>query len=229
MGQFAIGNLTKLLAWLVTSILVYLNIRMVFDQASSYFESGGVLFWKIVILLSGLLFLGLLLMTIIFPWLKRFREEKSFEMHKAHEGLELPETPIYNRIAVALDFSENDSKLLAYAIGQGNKNSKFVLIHIVESVSARYYKQESDDLETQEDKHLLEKYAEQLKQKGFDAQPMIGFNNRAKEIARFVKESKSDLLVIGAHGHSGVKDWIYGETIDSVRHELKIPVLIVNL
>lgn len=229
MGQFAIGTLTKLLAWLVTSILVYLNIRMVFDQASSYFESGGILFWKIVILLSGLLFLGLLLMTIIFPWLKRFREEKSFEMHKAHEGLELPETPIYNRIAVALDFSENDSKLLAYAIGQGNKNSKFVLIHIVESVSARYYKQESDDLETQEDKHLLEKYAEQLKQKGFDAQPMIGFNNRAKEIARFVKESKSDLLVIGAHGHSGVKDWIYGETIDSVRHELKIPVLIVNL
>jgi manganese transport protein len=37
------------------------------------------------------------------------------------------------------------------------------------------------------------------------------------------------MLVIGAHGHSGVKDWVYGETIDKVRHELKIPVLIVNL
>jgi manganese transport protein len=26
-----------------------------------------------------------------------------------------------------------------------------------------------------------------------------------------------------------MKDWIYGETIDAVRHQLKIPVLIVSL
>jgi manganese transport protein len=37
------------------------------------------------------------------------------------------------------------------------------------------------------------------------------------------------MLVIGAHGHTGVKDWLFGETIDTVRHELKIPVLIVNV
>ena len=37
------------------------------------------------------------------------------------------------------------------------------------------------------------------------------------------------MLVIGAHGHSGIKDLLYGQTIDSVRHELKIPVLVVNV
>ena len=37
------------------------------------------------------------------------------------------------------------------------------------------------------------------------------------------------MLVIGAHGHSGLKDFIYGETVNSVRHELKIPVLVVSL
>ncbi len=31
------------------------------------------------------------------------------------------------------------------------------------------------------------------------------------------------MLVIGAHGHTGIKDLIYGETINTVRHELKIP------
>jgi len=36
-------------------------------------------------------------------------------------------------------------------------------------------------------------------------------------------------LVIGAHGHSGIKDVVYGETVNSVRHEVKIPVLVVNL
>jgi manganese transport protein len=57
----------------------------------------------------------------------------------------------------------------------------------------------------------------------------LGFRNRQKEIPRLVKEANADLLIIGAHGHSGMKDWLYGETIDAVRHQLKIPVLIVNL
>jgi manganese transport protein len=205
MGQFVIGNLTKIMAWLVTIILVYLNMRMVTEQAVGYFESGGTWYWKAIIILSGLVFAGLLLMTIFFPWLKRFRKESSFEMHSAKDGLELSAAPVFNCIAVALDFSENDSKLLAFAIGQSN------------------------NYETQKDKERLENYAEQLKQKGFEATAQLGFNNRAKEIARLSKENNADMLVIGAHGHSGVKDWVYGETIDKVRHELKIPVLIVNL
>ena len=58
---------------------------------------------------------------------------------------------------------------------------------------------------------------------------MIGYGNRAKEIVRTVRESNADMLVIGAHGHAGIKDFIYGETINTVRHELKIPVLIVHV
>ena len=37
------------------------------------------------------------------------------------------------------------------------------------------------------------------------------------------------MLVIGSHGHSGLKDFIYGETVNTVRHELKIPVLVISL
>ena len=46
---------------------------------------------------------------------------------------------------------------------------------------------------------------------------------------RIVQEENADMLIVGAHGHSGLKDFIYGETINAVRHELKIPVLIVHL
>ena len=72
-------------------------------------------------------------------------------------------------------------------------------------------------------------HASQLKLKGYTAIATLGFRNRVKGIAKIVNDSKADLLVIGAHGHSGVKDWIYGETINAVRHQLKIPVLIVNV
>ena len=44
-----------------------------------------------------------------------------------------------------------------------------------------------------------------------------------------IKEVKADLLIIGSHGHKGVKDIIMGETIEEVRHNLKIPIMIIHL
>jgi manganese transport protein len=70
---------------------------------------------------------------------------------------------------------------------------------------------------------------DQLLQKGFKAISLLGFKNPAKEIVRLVKESGADMLVVGAHGHRGFKDLIYGQTVNSVRHQLKIPVLMVNI
>jgi manganese transport protein len=64
---------------------------------------------------------------------------------------------------------------------------------------------------------------------GLYSEGFLGFGNRAKEIAKMVKANNADMLVVGAHGHTGLKDFIYGETVNTVRHELKIPVLIVNL
>jgi manganese transport protein len=139
------------------------------------------------------------------------------------------EIPIYNKIAIALDFSENDKKLISYAIGQGNKSTKYFLLHIVESASAKLWGSESDDYETRKDHAQLDAYVAQLKEKGFNASSLLGFRNRAKEIVRLVKESGADMLVVGAHGHTGVKDLIYGETVNSVRHELSIPILMVSL
>jgi manganese transport protein len=43
-----------------------------------------------------------------------------------------------------------------------------------------------------------------------------------------VKAFDADLLVMGAHGHKLFKDLIFGATVDTVRHRVKIPVLIVQ-
>jgi len=104
-----------------------------------------------------------------------------------------------------------------------------LLIHVVESASARMLGEESDDLETRKDQERLDHYREMLAKKGYQSRTSLGFRHRSREIARIVKEQKADMLVIGSHGHRGLQDFIYGETVDAVRHELKIPVLIVNL
>ncbi|HEX7847105.1 MAG TPA: divalent metal cation transporter, partial [Chitinophagaceae bacterium] len=230
MGEFTIKPLVQVMAWLITAVLVYLNISMVFGEAQDYFTSSDNTFWKVVIVIAGVFFLSLLTITILYPLLKRrSRKFSPVQVHPEAENIQDISIPVYKKIAIALEFSNNDQKLLSHAIGQGNADTAYSLIHIVESVPARIYEHDSDDLETQKDKEHLSFYASQLKEKGFTVESHLGFGPRAKEIIRIVKETNADMLVIGAHGHRGLKDLLYGQTIDAVRHELKIPVLVVNV
>lgn len=229
MGSFAIGPLTKIASWTIALVLAYLNIRMVAGQAIDYFESSGNMFWKIVIVISGLAFVVLLLIAFIYPLLKRMRRSIPLRLHPEASSLQSLTIPAYDKIAIAFDFSEKDKTLLSHAIGQGSTGCKYILIHIVESVPARVYHKESDDMETRKDKEHLDFYAQELKERGFHAEAKLGFGNRTKEIVKIVKETGAELLIIGGHRHTGLKDWFYGETIESVRHDLTIPVLVVNV
>jgi manganese transport protein len=228
MGKFAIKPLVKIAAWLITSVLVYLNLRMVIEQATAYFNTSENIFWKAAIVLGGLLFVALLLISFFYPIMNKKRRDIP-EVHAEASGLQKIAVPIFRKIAVALEFSEKDEKLLSYAMGQAHENTSFVLIHVVESASAKVLERDTDDLETRKDQEHIDFYADRLKQMGHIATGLLGFNHRAREIVRIVKENDADMLVIGAHGHAGLKDWFYGQTIDSVRHELKIPVLVVHV
>ena len=229
MGTFVIKPVTQFFAWIVASVLVYLNVKMVTGEAVSFFAISDSTISKILIVTAGLLFSGLLIYSIVFPLLGKGKKAASIQMHPEVSELINLEVPVYKKIAVALDFSEHDGKLLGYALGQAKYDTQFLLIHVVESPTARILGVETDDYETQKDNEKLTFFVNQLKEKGFEAEGKLGFRNRAKEIVRIVKEGKADMLVAGAHGHTGLKDFIFGETINSVRHELKIPVLVVHL
>lgn len=229
MGSFAIKPIVQFFAWVVASVLVYLNLKMLMGEAIGFFATSDSNIAKGIIGLAGIFFVGLLVYSIIFPLLAKHKKSVSILMHPEVPTLQNIEVPIYKKIAVALDFSENDTKLIAYAIGQAKKDSQFVLIHIVETATSILLGKETDDYETNKDNERLNMFVSQLKEKGFDADGVLGFRHRSKEIVRIVKEQKADMLVVGAHGHTGLKDFIYGETINAVRHELKIPVLIVHL
>lgn len=229
MGKFAIKPIIQILAWIIAIVLVYLNIKMVSEEVMDYFEGSGHWFGKTGIILAGLFFVALLAYSVIYPMQKKARKLRSIHMHPYTE-LEGPiQIPVYKRIAIALDFGENDSKLLAAALGQAKPGSSFVLIHIVESPSAILHGKETADFETEKDRERLKKYTADLANNGYDAVGILGFKNSASEIVRIVKEEKADLLIMGAHGHTGLKDFIYGATVNTVRHDLDIPVLVISL
>lgn len=231
MGTFAIKPWVQALSWIITLVLVYLNIRMVTTEVLDFFNEPGHLFSKVLIILGSIAFAYLFLVTFFHPLLKKkkWKETPTTPLHSQAGESQVYTIPDYKKIALALDFSENDRTLIAHAISQGKASTSFVLIHVVESVAARVYQEQSDDLESRADQSQLNVYVQELQQLGYHAEARLGFGKRAQEIVRAVKESGADMLVIGAHRHSGILDWIYGETIESVRHDLHIPVLIVNV
>ncbi len=227
MGKFTISPVIKILSWLVAIVLVWLNVKMLIDQSIPVFQDTS-LFPKIIIIISGLFFSLLFIYIVVEPAISKRKIQASIKIHPEMENIEL-NIPKYYRIAIALDFSENDQKLISYAIGQGNEDTEYILIHVVESVSAKLWGKESYDYETRKDHSQLDHYASLLRNSGIKATGMLGYKKPASEIVRLVKESHADMLVVGAHGHTGIKDVIYGETVNTVRHELQIPILMVNL
>ncbi|MBA2248895.1 MAG: Nramp family divalent metal transporter [Chitinophagaceae bacterium] len=228
MGFFTIKPVTKIAAWLIAAILIFLNFKMLTNEIISIFVSADI--WiKLLVIIAALVFIALLIYIIVQPMIGNRKKTFSIQMHPDVNQFTTLDIPQFNKIAVALDFTENDKKLIAYAIGQGKPNTRYLFMHIVESASAKLLGKQSDDYETRNDQERMDFYVSQMQQRGLEADGILAFRSRAKEIVRIVKEEEADMLILGAHGHTGLKDFIYGQTVNSVRHELKIPVLVVNL
>jgi manganese transport protein len=173
---------------------------------------------------------AILLLYIVFkPMIEKRAAEKEVKIpHGSAVTLDVTKPLIYNRIAIAIDFSDIDNLAVRSAIAQGGDNARYLLLHVVESAGAMVYGSNIEDHESARDIAALENYCNQLKEKGYFVEMKIGYGDPKSRIPDMVKAFQGDLLVMGAHGHKLWKDLIFGTTVDSVRHKVNIPVLIVR-
>jgi len=229
MKEFTIKTWVKILAWLSAAIIVYLNIQLVVQQIHDWIvEAGGntILVYTIVIPIAlGCMFL--LIYVFVHPFLLKMSKEKKQLPHGYAANIAEGSLQ-YKKIGIAIDFSREDEKIIQNALMIGNKEATYTFIHVVESAAARYFGKNTLDHETQLDYDNLVKYRDKLEEMNYKAETQIGFGNPASELARIITEQKIDLLVMGAHGHKGLKDIIFGSTVDALRHKINIPVLVVK-
>jgi manganese transport protein len=226
MKHFAIKPWLLTLAIIIVGIILSLNIKYIISLATDYLTKSNNTLGNFVVIIGLLFFVALLVATIILPFVSKPKHISS--IHAAKKEMEEIHIPNNECIAIALDFSDMDSKVISYALQQGNNDTSFVLIHIIESAPAKILGANTDDTETGSDKAQLQLYADTLIAKGYKAKIEFGYRNRAQEIARIAKEQNANLLVLGAHGHTGFLDFLYGETINKVRHLVTVPVLVVK-
>ena len=78
MGTFRIKPIVQLLAWIIAAVLVYLNIRMVSQEAMGFFSQNGHWAIKALIIAAALFFAYLLLFSIIFPLINKIKKRKPY-------------------------------------------------------------------------------------------------------------------------------------------------------
>ncbi|MBX2916983.1 MAG: Nramp family divalent metal transporter [Cyclobacteriaceae bacterium] len=231
MGVFVIKPIVKIGAWIIAIIIVSLNVQLVINEITGWIQDAGSHAWIVwITAIPVCLFAGVLLLYITFkPTLDRKRKEK--KSHTPHgsaaELVNLKPIP-YRNITITIDFSSADALAIRSATAQGGKEARYLLVHIVETAGAMWYGSQIADHESDEDTRALHEYVDQLKKLGYQVEMKIGFGNPKRIIPEVVTQFNSDLLVMGAHGHNWFKDLILGTTVDTVRHRVKIPVLIVR-
>ncbi len=229
MKEFVIPTYVKILSWLVALIIVGLNVKLIAEQINEWFTTSQSPLLLASILFPVLLFSAGLLLYITFRPLFKFKEPKIYtSLHGSMGQIKPDQIQPFSRIAIAVDFSKSDHNNISNALAQGGKQADYVLIHVVESAGALFMKNEIRDFEFMTDVNNLNAYAEELRSDGYKVSIKIGYGNPKRSIPILVKEFKAELLVMGAHGHKGLKDFLFGTTVGGVRHRLDIPILIVT-
>lgn len=232
MGEFTNAPWVRVLAWIVASIIVSLNIKLVYDKISELLATSPSLLFRVSVFFGASLLGALLLYVALKPFLDRTIRAKTrkstYTILEEGENIEL-DKPQYKRIGVTVAFSDSDKKVLSEATSLARQHgATLYLFHVVEGAGGFVYGGEAFDTEAREDELYLQRVADALCLQGIEAKGFLGFGDVPKAIVRLAKEHQVEMLVMGGHGHRGVWDFIFGATISPVRHELTIPMVIIR-
>lgn len=236
MGEFATPLWGQVLAWLVAAIIVALNAKLVLDEVGSMVEFAwehwprplagllGVSLYGVVAAAAGLL-----VWVTLKPWLRPAPPWTETEPHELDWADALRPRRV-DTIGVALEHGPSDAEILSRALGLARPGqTRLVLIHVADTPTSQMLGGETGDRHTEADDRYLDEVARVLRQQGYTAEPaLLRGHDRVAEILGQLRRQPVDLLVVGSHGHGLIRDLLFGQTVDRVRHGLDIPMLVAR-
>ncbi len=138
---------------------------------------------------------------------------------------------MYKKILVALENSHADDTLvphvaeLALLLG-----SELLIVHVADGWAARNFDQlklaESDEMKA--DRAYLDGVAGRLRGMHLVVTTELALGNPPTEILKTAQTRACDLIAMTSHGHKLLGDFFFGSTIDKVRHNTAVPILVVR-
>ncbi len=138
---------------------------------------------------------------------------------------------MFKKILVALDHSKADTDLIARAVQLAHLGEAHILLlHVSTGWAAAWQDQLNltDSPEMVEDRQYLERIGDEVQAQGVPVELRHASGKPADAILKVARECGCDLIAMATHGHRGLSDILYGETIEKVRHESEIPVFLIK-
>ncbi len=145
----------------------------------------------------------------------------------------------FKRILVATDFSDFSDKAAEWGVFLAeNYQANLTLLHSI-VINGEFMALESAITKferyiitaTERSRQRFKPYLEKAARKGIevDYKILTEIQSAADSILKYIRESNYDLVVLGTHGRSGLKKWIYGSVSAKIVRLSPIPVLTVHL
>ena len=138
---------------------------------------------------------------------------------------------MYSHILIAIEHSDADRAVLAHVEELARlTGARLLLVHVADGWAARHFDElklrESEEI--QDDREYLAQLCEEMVQRGFETRARLAMGDPATQLVIVAAEEAVDLIAMSTHGHRFLNDLLRGSTADRVRHNVKIPVLMVR-
>jgi len=223
MGEFANRTWVNVLAWSTAAVIIVLNFRLAGDAIGPWVSAAPWRAWFVIPMVIGV--------VVLLGWVT-FARPRPQAVPARHPGAavatDLPGLK-YRSILVPLDHSDRDRAAVAHAAAMARLHGATVhLLHVEEGATSQLFGPLASTAEVYSGQQYLEDIVNSLKATGLEADLRIAHGRSPRsEIIRTARALQPDLVVMGAHGHTGLKDLIFGTTIDGVRHAVSAAVLVV--
>jgi nucleotide-binding universal stress UspA family protein len=139
---------------------------------------------------------------------------------------------MYKHILIPLENSSADETILTHIRPLARiAGARLLLVHVADGWVARNFNQlqlaESEEMK--EDRAYLEKRVRELTAEGFSCDAVLALGEPSDEIVKLAREKNVDLIAMTTHGHRFISDILHGATVDKVRHEVQVPVLLLKV
>jgi nucleotide-binding universal stress UspA family protein len=139
---------------------------------------------------------------------------------------------MYNTILVPVENRETDQTILRHIRPLARlTNAKLMLVHVADGWAARNFDQlklqESEEMK--HDREYLAGLEKELQGEGFEVHSFLAMGEPANEIIKLARKEPVDLIAMSTHGHRFISDILFGATVDKVRHNVDVPVLLLKV
>ena len=131
---------------------------------------------------------------------------------------------MFERIMIPTDGSKFAARSEDVAMEIAKKfNSTIVAVHIIDDKLIYPFEVLED-----EGKSILKKVRERAEKEDLAIEEVLIVGSPIHDMAKIVKKTRSDLVIIGTHGKTGLEKLILGSVAESALKTVQVPLLLVK-